>query len=380
MLRYLTAGESHGHSLSLIIDGLPSGLTVSIDDINHQLWRRRQGYGRGQRMKIEDDKVEVLSGMRFGETLGTPLSMLIQNKDWRNWSDKMAVSSPRPPSAVPIHRPRPGHADLAGSLKYGHNDIRNVLERASARSTATLTAIGSVARQLLEIFNIHIYSYVVEIGGVSTYPKGELKDIVIEADASIVRMPGDNYEVLKAIDRAKAEGDTVGGIFEVVATGVPIGLGSYAMPDSRLDGLFAQALMSIPAIKGVEIGQAFKQSGQRGSTVHDEIYYEHGIYSRGSNNAGGIEGGVSNGEPIVLRAAMKPLSTLYNPLKSINMVTKEVQTATVERSDICAVPAASVVGEAVVAWVICKVFLDKFGGDSMQEIRSNYDNYIKSTR
>ncbi|ARU62705.1 chorismate synthase [Tumebacillus avium] len=379
MLRYLTAGESHGPALTAIVEGLPSNLPLDLEFINHQLWRRQQGYGRGGRMKIESDRVEIQSGVRFGKTMGTPVAMLIQNKDWRNWSEKMAITGDAPDSVVEITKPRPGHADLAGALKYNQEDIRNVLERASARNTATMVAVGSAARLLLRHFGIEVYGHVVELGPVRVDRlEGTIPEIAERAEASEVRVadPEAEKKIIAAIDAAKAAGDTLGGIFEIIVTGAPIGLGSYSHPDRKLDGRLAQALMSIQAIKGVEIGLGFDAARTPGSQVHDEIGHRQGDYYRRSNNAGGLEGGVTNGQPVIVRAAMKPIPTLYKPLESVDMRTKEPYRATIERSDVCAVPAAAVVGEAMVAWVLGQAFLEKFGGDSIEEIERNYHNYL----
>ena len=379
MLRYLTAGESHGPALTAIVEGLPSNLPISIELIDRQLWRRQQGHGRGGRMKIETDRVEILSGVRFGKTMGTPVAMNIHNKDWRNWSEKMAIQGDAPDSVVEITKPRPGHADLAGALKYHQDDVRNVLERASARNTATMVAVGSIARQLLAHFGIEVYGHVVELGPIKVERfEGTIPEIAARAEQSEVRVadPEAEKSIIEAIDQAKADGNTLGGIFEVIVTGVPVGLGSYSMPDRKLDGRLAQTLMSIQAIKGVEIGLGFEAARRPGSEVHDEIGW-NGDYYRRTNRAGGLEGGVTNGEPVIVRAAMKPIPTLYKPLESVDMRTKEAYRATIERSDVCAVPAACVVGEAMVAWTIAQAFLEKFGGDSVEEMKNNLDSYLK---
>ncbi|GIM48179.1 chorismate synthase [Collibacillus ludicampi] len=384
MLRYLTAGESHGPELTAIIEGLPSHVPLSTDQINHQLWRRQQGYGRGGRMKIETDRVEITSGLRFGKTLGSPLTLHVINKDWKNWQERMAVEGEPPADLAVVTKPRPGHADLSGALKYAHDDVRNVLERASARNTATLVAVGAVARQLLEIFNIRIYSHLVEIGPIQVGPlEGSIEEIAARAEKSEVRVadPVKEQEIIELIKRTRKEGNSLGGIFEVVVTGVPVGLGSYSMPDRRLDARLACALMGIQAIKGVEIGLGFDAARRVGSEVHDEIFYDEkrGFY-RETNGAGGIEGGISNGEPIIVRAAMKPIPTLYKPLRSVDLKTKEKYEATVERSDVCAAPAAAVVGEAVTAWTIAQAFCEKFGGDSLEEMKRNYESYLSAVR
>ncbi|MBU0630020.1 MAG: chorismate synthase [Candidatus Margulisbacteria bacterium] len=341
-MRYLTAGESHGPALTVILDGCPANLPLSADDLAKDLARRQGGAGRGARMKIEQDIAELLSGVRQGLTIGSPISLLIKNKSTEFFGQ-------------PISRIRPGHADLAGAIKYSQKDIRNVLERASARETAGRVAAGAIAKKLLGEFAIEINSRVVQEGGV-------------EGKAAID----------SAIDKAREEGDTLGGIFEVVASGLPAGLGSYTQWDRRLDGKLAQAVMAIPAIKGVEIGLGFAAASLHGSKVHDEIFHDQdrGFYHK-TNHAGGLEGGVTNGEAIVLKAAMKPISTLLNPLNSVDLTTKKPTKAHVERSDVSAVEAAGVVGEAVVALEIANAFLEKFGGDSLEEIRDNFSSYKK---
>jgi chorismate synthase len=346
MLRIITAGESHGKGLIAIIEGLPAGLKVKENFINAQLKRRQMGFGRGKRMQIERDKAQILSGLKAGVTLGSPLSVLIVNKD---------------SSIEQLHKvvsPRPGHADLAGLLKYGFSDIRDVLERASARSTAATVASGAIAQILLEEFRIHIVSMVVSIGGE-------------------VSSQGKISKINEAIERK----DTIGGVFEVRAAGVPVGLGTYAQPDRRLDSRIAAALMSIPGVKGVEIGLGFGYGQRFGSEVHDPIYYEKGKgIVRPTNNAGGIEGGISNGQDIVVRACMKPISTLLKPLDSINIASRKPAKAAVERSDICAVESAGVVAEAVVAQVLADAFLEKFGSDSMSDIKAGFAHYLKRIR
>ncbi|MDI3327346.1 MAG: chorismate synthase [Alicyclobacillaceae bacterium] len=381
MLRFLTAGESHGPELTAIVEGLPSRLPIQTTLIDEQLRRRQQGHGRGGRMRIESDRVEITSGLRFGKTLGSPLTMRIRNRDWENWKEKMAIEGDPPENLQPVTKPRPGHADLAGVLKYHHEDVRNVLERSSARNTATLVAVGAVARQLLAPFGIRIFSHVVEIGGVAAreFPR-DIEAIPERAEQSSVRCadPEAEARMIEAIDRARREGNTLGGVFEVVALGVPPGLGSYVHPDRRLDGRLAGALMSIQAIKGVEIGIGFEAARLPGSEVHDEIGYDPAIgYTRRTNQAGGIEGGVSNGQPVVVRAAMKPIPTLYKPLKSVDIHTKQSFEASVERSDTCAVPAAAVVGEAMVAWALAVSFREKFGGDSFEELQAQYQSYME---
>jgi chorismate synthase len=383
--RFLTAGESHGEALVAVIDGVPAGLPLTEADLNLDLARRQKGYGRGGRMKIEQDRARILSGVRWGVTLGSPLALTIANRDWENWKATMAVAPPEPDApAKHVTRPRPGHADLAGAMKYGHRDIRNVLERSSARETTARVAVAGVARRLLGEFGVEILSHVVEIGGVRAagleLPWGEIRR---RAEASEVRCadPEAEARMIAAIDQARDKGDTLGGIFEVVALGCPVGLGSYVQWDRRLDGRLAQAVLSIQAIKGVEVGLGFETARRPGSQVHDEILYDPDRgFKRSTNNAGGLEGGVTNGQPVVVRAAMKPLSTLRTPLRSVDVETKEAVEAVVERSDVCAVPAAGIVGEAMVAIVLAQAFLEKFGGDSLEEIRRNYNQYQDSLK
>ncbi|HEV8458691.1 MAG TPA: chorismate synthase [Methylomirabilota bacterium] len=380
-MRFLTAGESHGEALTTVIDGIPAGLPLAEADINEDLTRRQRGYGRGGRMKIERDQAHISSGVRWGMTLGSPITLTIQNRDWENWKQTMSVGAP-PEGTAPktVTRPRPGHADLAGAMKYAHHDIRNVLERSSARETTARVAVAGVAKKLLGEFGITILSHVIEIGGIRV---GALElpwdEIRRRAEESEVRCadPETERAMIDAIDRAKAAGDTLGGVFEVVALGCPVGLGSYVQWDRKLDGLLAQAFCSIHAIKGAEVGLGFETARRPGSQVHDEILLDKdGGFQRASNSAGGLEGGVTNGQPVIVRAAMKPLSTLRKPLRSVDMHTKEAVEAVVERSDVCAVPAAGVVGEAMMAIVLAAAFLDKFGGDSMDEIRRNHQGYL----
>ncbi len=382
VFRFLTAGESHGEALTTVIDGVPAGLPLAESDINGDLARRQRGYGRGGRMKIERDQVHILSGVRWGATLGSPITLQIANRDWENWKGTMSVAPPEPGAAPKeVTRPRPGHADLAGAMKYGHRDIRNVLERSSARETTARVAVAGVAKRLLAEFGITILSHVVEIGG-ARIPDGldlPWDEVQQRAEASEVRCadPGTEAAIIAAIDQAKAKGDTLGGVFEVVALGCPVGLGSYVQWDRRLDGRLSQALCSVQAIKGCEIGLGFETARRPGSAVHDEILFDAASgFRRSTNNAGGLEGGVTNGQPVVVRAAMKPLSTLRTPLKSVDLATKEAVEAVVERSDVCAVPAAGIVGEAMVAIVLANAFLEKFGGDSIEEIRRNHAAYL----
>lgn len=377
----MTAGESHGTALTVIIDGLPSGLKVDPDFIDRELARRQLGFGRGGRMKIERDKAEILSGIRFGQTLGSPVALLIRNRDWDNWRDIMAVNEKKG-EVGPLTTPRPGHADLTGALKMGESDIRNVLERASARETAARVAAGALAKTFLAVFGINVLSHVVRIGEVETeMPLPDFSDLA-KIDLSPVRCFSKqaSEQMVKAIEKAAKEGDTLGGVFEIIAYNVPPGLGSYVSWDRRLDGLLARALMSIPAIKGVEIGEGFKLAALKGSKAHDQIYFSpKQTYQRTTNRAGGLEAGMSNGERIVARAAMKPIPTLSQPLATVDMETKKKAVAFKERADVCAVPAAAVVGEAVVALEIAAAFSDKFGSDCLQDIRASCDYYLKRT-
>ena len=384
--RFLTAGESHGEGLTAVIEGLPAGLPLTEADIDADLARRQRGYGRGGRMKIERDHAHITSGVRWGLTLGSPLTLTIQNRDWENWKDTMAVGEPPSGTAAKaVTRPRPGHADLAGAMKYSHRDIRNVLERSSARETTARVAVAGVARRLLREFGITILSHVTEIGGVRIGPLAlPWDEIARRAEASEVRCADPEAEraMIEAIDAAKGKGDTLGGVFEVVGLGCPVGLGSYVHWDRKLDGRLTQAFCSIHAIKGAEVGMGFEAARRPGSEVHDEILFDPaGGFTRGTNSAGGLEGGVTNGQPVVVRAAMKPISTLRRPLRSVDLETKAPVEAVVERSDVCAVPAAGVVGEAMMAIVLAQAFLEKFAGDSLDEIRRNYgayQEYLKS--
>ncbi len=377
MLRFLDAGESHGKCLLGIIEGFPAGLSINEENINLNLKRRQGGYGRGERMKIEQDRVEILSGLVEGKTIGSPLGLMIKNKDWENWQEK---------EYPPLTIPRPGHADFAGAIKYGFKDVRKVLERASARQTAMRVAIGSVASSLLEEFNIEIYSYVLRIGQVKANRiasfNREVKEEINKSPVYCIDGIA-SIGMCREIDRAREKGDTVGGVFEMIITGVPIGLGSYVEWDRRLDARLASAFMSIPGVKAVEIGEGVEASKKKGSAVHDEIFAQEESqkdsfrYYRKTNRAGGIEGGITNGGDVVVRANIKPIPTLINPLRSIDFTTKKETKAIYQRSDICVVPAASVVGEAVASWEIAAAFLEKFGGDSLLEIKENYKNYRK---
>ncbi|MFH0925419.1 MAG: chorismate synthase [bacterium] len=387
MLRYLTAGESHGPQLTGIIEGLPAGLIVSEEDINKELARRQIGYGRGQRMKIEKDKVKIFSGVRHSETLGSPIALSIENRDWKNWTSLMSIEGQNSDESKTITRPRPGHADLSGVLKYNRDDIRDILERASARETAMRVAIGALCKKLIKEIDIEVISHVVRIGDVKVnLRKKDVNWIRELAEKSDLRCADEKAEprMKKWIDSAKESGYTLGGIFEIIICNPCVGLGSHVQWDRKLDANLARALMSIQAIKGVEVGAGFRVAGLAGFVAHDEIGYNGkskgraGFY-RTSNKAGGIEGGMSNGEDIILRAAMKPIPTLVSPLKSVDLKTKQPVEATVERSDVCAVPAAAVVGEAVVAFEIAQAVLEKFGGDSIGELKRNYYAFLEAS-
>jgi len=383
-IRFLTAGESHGRGLVCIIEDLPANLGLSSEYINRELERRQRGYGRGGRMKIEKDRVQILSGVRFGKTLGGPIALFIENRDWENWKEKMAVEGERPDTAVPFTRPRPGHADLSGGIKYNQQDLRNVLERASARETACRVALGAVCKRFLEELGVFVGSYVVSIGTVQ--PPIEEQDLIKRhqlAEQSELRFsdPSKDKEFMELIDRAKEMGESLGGVFEVFAVGVPPGLGSHVHWDRKLDGRIAQTMMSIQAIKGVEIGLGFEAAKKFGSEVHDEIGYREGEgYFRYSNNLGGLEGGITNGMPIIVRCAMKPIPTLTKPLRSVDVLTKEEVRAGKERTDVVAVPAASVVGESALALVLADAFLEKLGGDFMEEIKERYRIYLEHVK
>ena len=387
MFRFTTAGESHGRALVAIVEGLPAGLPISVEQIDHELKRRQWGYGRGGRMKIEQDAVEILSGLRHGLTLGSPLAMIINNKDWGNWSDVMATA----PIALPpektrtLTRPRPGHADLSGGQKFGARDLRNVLERASARETASRVACGALAKQLLASFGAEVRSHVIQLGGIPETPlQLTFEQIAAVSDEAPLRCADDvvQQQMIMAIDQRREAGDTLGGIFEVVARGVVPGLGSHTAWDLKLDGQLAQAVMSIPAVKAVAIGAGSEASRLPGSEVHDEIAYnsETKDFIRETNRAGGLEGGVTNGEEIRIRGHMKPLSTLRRSLRSVDIETKAEEFAAFERSDITAVPAAGVIGEAMIALVLAGAMREKFGGDSLGEMQRNFEGYREQLR
>jgi chorismate synthase len=387
MFRFTTAGESHGRALVAIVEGLPAGLPIDLKQINHELWRRQQGYGRGARMKIEQDATEILSGVRHGLTLGSPLALIIENKDWANWNEIMAVEAREipPEKSRRVKRPRPGHADLAGGLKYDARDLRNVLERASARETAARVACGAIAKQLLANFGVEIRSHVIQLGGIPEKPL-ELTFDQISSIPEDSPLRCADHEVqprmIELIDEKKSEGDTLGGIFEVVARGAPPGLGSHTAWDLKLDGRLAQAVMSIPAVKGVAIGAGVEASSLPGSEVHDEISYneETKEFIRGTNRAGGLEGGVTNGEEIRIRGHLKPISTLRRALRSVDIDTKKEERAAFERSDITVVPAAGVIGEAMVGLVLAQAMREKFGGDSLGEMKRNFEGYREQLR
>ncbi len=397
MLTYLTAGESHGPQLTAIVDGFPAGFKVDINRINFQLARRQKGYGRGGRMKIESDRVEVVSGIRHSVTLGSPITLVIHNKDWPNWTGIMDPIKPMSDDlgvkeqqlAKETTRPRPGHADLAGGVKFNHKDLRNVLERASARETAIRVAVGALARQLLEHFQVQFASHVVRIGPVAL-PAAPAPDDLSEfnerVELSEVRCADKSTEekMIAAIKAARKERDSLGGIAEVIVRGLPIGLGSYSQGYRRLDGRLAAALMSIPSVKGVEIGLGIEAAARRGSEVHDEIFHNQkgdrrkkGYY-RNTNNAGGLEGGITNGEDLILRVAAKPISTLNKPLKTVDVISHEPSEAMVERTDNCVIPALGIIGEAVVALVLADAFLEKYGADNLSEIERNYNAYLNT--
>lgn len=381
MIRFLTAGESHGPELTGIIDGIPAGLLLLREMIDRQLARRQLGYGRGERMKIEHDVVAITSGVRYGVTTGAPIALTICNRDWENWSDKLAIAPVDQPEP-PITMPRPGHADAPGLFKYHHQDIRNVIERASARETAMRVAMGAIARELLAHFSIAIGSHVIRIGNVHTKPVSldDAAKLNEQADASPVRCLDSDYAklMMAEIDAAKAASDTLGGEFEVVVSGLPVGLGSYVQADRRLDGILGGAILSIPAIKAVSIGSISESETLRGSGFHDRIHpFEVDRINRSSNRSGGIEGGMTTGEALIIRATMKPLASLMQPLESVDFATHTAARALRERSDVCAVPAAAVVAEHVIALALVNVLMEKVGGDSLAEMKVHFDSWGK---
>ncbi len=381
MLRWLTAGESHGPQLTVVLEGVPAGLELSADDLRRDLRRRQGGHGRGGRQQIEVDQAHIVGGVRGGVTLGSPVALVIENRDHQNWTAQMTPER-EGFAPTPVTRLRPGHADLAGALKYGHQDVRNVLERSSARETAARVAAGGVARRLLARFVVRVFSFVQSIGPVdmgyeAVDPLGLSED---QIESSPVRCPdpATSARMVAEIDAAAERGDTLGGTFRVLATGLPPGLGSYVHWDRKLDARLAMAVLSINAVKGVEFGAGFEGAGRPGSAFHDQIDYAQGRFRHLSNRAGGLTGGVTNGEPIDLRAAMKPISTMKRPMRSVDLVSKERVEAHYERSDVCVVPAAGVIGEAMVALTLADAFLEKFGGDSVAEIERNLEGYLGS--
>ena len=386
MLRFLTAGESHGPELVAVVEGVPAGFDVDIARINADLARRQKGYGRGGRMLIEKDQARPVSGIRFGRTMGSPITFIIENRDFKNWQKRMSADPNDRAEVAPVTRPRPGHADLAGVLKYNLEDIREVLERASARETTARVAIGSLTKQLLAPFGISILGYVVSIGSTEakTPEALSMEELARITEESQVRVADPDAEraIIAEIDACKKTGDTLGGVVEVVATGLPVGLGSHVQWDRKLDARLGFALMSIQAVKGVEFGWGFRAARVRGSELHDEIGYDAAEkrFTRFSNNSGGTEGGMSTGEPLRVRVAFKPLSTLMRPLRSVDIRTKAEAVGAIERSDVCAIPAAAVIAETVVAFELADAFVEKFGGDSLVEIMRNYQGYLGQVR
>jgi chorismate synthase len=388
MLRFETAGESHGECLVATMSGLPAGVPVSMEAIDHELWRRQQGYGRGGRMKIESDRARIVSGVRHSKTIGSPIGIIIENKDWKNWTEVLPVedSEGADDKKKPVTRPRPGHADLAGAIKYNFADARYVLERASARETTARVAVGALAKEFLKAFQIEVLSHIIAIGSARMERNAAWNEIVElnKRDEIFLNCADAEAEQrMKAeVDQAYRTGDTIGGVFEVVAHGVPPGLGSHVTWDSRLDGRLAQAIVSMQAVKGVEIGFAAEGAAAFGSKVQDTIHYDRELrhFTRGANRAGGLEGGITNGQDIVVRGMLKPISTLRRPLESVDLVTREPALAAYERSDVCVAPAAGVIGEAMVAIVLAGAMIEKFGGDSLVEARRNYCNYLEQVK
>jgi chorismate synthase len=385
MFRFETAGESHGECLVATVTGLPAGVPVSVARINRELWRRQQGYGRGGRMKIERDTAEVVAGVRHSQTIGSPVAILIRNNDWKNWADILPVEGPGG-RAKPVTRPRPGHADLAGVLKYNFDDARYVLERASARETTARVAVGALAKALLGEFGVEVLSHVIAVGRVRLMRAAAWEELVALSARDEVLLgcvdPETEARMKEVVDEAYRTGDTVGGVFEVVARGVPVGLGSHITWDARLDGRLAQAIVSMQAVKGVEVGYAEEGAAAFGSAVQDTIHYdrEGRRFTRGANRAGGLEGGITNGQDILVRGFLKPISTLRRPLESVDLRTRESAAAAYERSDVCVAPAAGVIGEAMVAIVLAQALLEKFGGDSLGETRRNYQGYLEQVK
>jgi len=388
MLRYFTSGESHGEALVAFLSGLPAGLAVDQDFLDRDLWRRQQGYGRGGRMKIETDKAHILSGVHHGITIGSPIAVLLENKDWKNWQESLPVAEGDPTKHKAVKSPRPGHADLAGALKYNFSEARYVLERASARESAARVAVGALAKLFLREFGIEVLSHVISVGSASLENEVSWEQIKTVANQTEILLscadPDTEQRMKEEVDKVLRTGDSVGGVFEVVAHNVPPGLGTYAQWDERLDAMLAAAVMSLQAVKAVEIGCGISAAASPGSQVHDEIGYEaksrYTKFSRAHNNAGGIEGGVSNGEEIRVRGYLKPISTLRRPLQSVDFATREPVKAAYERSDVCVVPAAGVAAEAMVALTLARAALEKFGGDSVLETRRNFEGYIEQLK
>jgi len=388
MLRFETAGESHGEWLVATLTGLPAGIPISLDAVNRELWRRQQGYGRGGRMKIEADRAEIVAGVRHSHTIGSPVAILIRNRDWENWTQALPVedAAGAEDQRRPLTRPRPGHADLAGAVKYNFHDARYVLERASARETAARVAAGAMAKALLGEFGITVLSHVIAVGRVRLERAAGFEELVELSRRDTVLLgcvdAATEARMKEEVDEAYRTGDTVGGVFEVIAHGAPMGLGSHVTWDSRLDGRLAQAVVSMQAVKGVEIGFAAAGAASFGSQVQDTIHYdrEQRMFRRGANRAGGLEGGITNGQDVLVRGLLKPISTLRRPLESVDLATREPALAAYERSDVAVVPAAGVIGEAMVALVLAQAFLEKFGGDSLEETRRNFAGYTEQVR
>jgi chorismate synthase len=386
MFRFETAGESHGECLVATLTGLPAGIPLNLDAINHELWRRQQGFGRGGRMKIETDKVSIVAGMRHGHTIGSPLAIIIANADWKNWTEVLPVETGDPARHKPVSRPRPGHADLTGAIKYSLPDARYILERASARETTARVAVGAIVKQFLGHFGVEVLSHVIGVGPERverTVAWEEIVELNSRPEVLLGCADADIEKKMKAVvDEIYRTGDTVGGIFEVVAKGLPPGLGSHITWDSRLDGKLAQAIVSMQAVKGVEVGWAEEGAMSFGSKVQDPIHYDKDDrrFYREGNHAGGLEGGMTNGEELRVRGFLKPISTLRRPLESVDLTTREPAKAAYERSDVCVVPAAGVIGEAMVAIVLGQAMLEKFGGDSLTETKRNYEGYLKQVR
>lgn len=388
MLRFETAGESHGESLIATLTGLPAGVPISVSKVNRELWRRQQGYGRGGRMKIETDRVHIVSGIRHSQTIGSPISLILENKDWINWTEILPVESSggSAEKKKPVTRPRPGHADLAGGIKYDFHDARYILERASARETTARVAVGAIVKQFLAQFGIEILSHVIAVGEERLGRNAAWDELVALSEKDEVLLgcvdPEAEQRMKAVVDEAYKTGDTIGGVFEVVAHNVPVGLGSHITWDSRLDGRLAQAIVSVQAVKGVEVGFAAEGAASFGSKVQDTIHYDKGKkqFTRGANRAGGLEGGITNGQDILVRGLLKPISTLRKPLESVDLLTREPSSAAYERSDVCVAPAAGVIGEAMVAIVLAQSMLKKFGGDSLKEARRNFDGYLEQVR